>query len=125
MDYVKDQQQKKLQKESEMISKKYRANLKTYQDGLKLRSKDESKWTSDDYRNMIKFKQLFKDNMPAVPKSLNAKKERWQIVKYYPDPTEPTQPEGYIDDAPVVKPTAHCGASDDELSNSSVAMFQV
>ena len=75
---------------------------------------------------MIKFKHIFKENMPALPKSLTAKKERWEVVKYFPDPSEPSQPDGYIDDAPViVRPTAHRGASNDEQSDTSVAMFQV
>ena len=126
MNYVKNQQQKKIRKENEITSKKYRFNLKTYQDGLRIRNKDETKWTSDDYCAMIKFKQLFKDNMPPLPKSLPTKKERWQVVKYFPDPVEPTQPDGYVDDAPPVAiPVSQRGASDDELSDASLEMFQV
>ena len=97
MDYVLQQQQRKMRRESEIISKKYRVNLKTYQRGITLKNtKDESKWTADDYLAMIRFKHLFKDNMPALPKTLPTRKDRWQVVKYFPDPEEPIQPDSYI-----------------------------
>ena len=91
LDYVKQQQELKIRKETAIASKKYRVNLKAYQDGINL-TKDQAKWTADDYRTMIRFKQLFKDNMPPLPKTLSEKKARWEIVKYYPDPYEPEQP---------------------------------
>ena len=94
MDYVMQQQQRKQQKESKIISKKYRVNLKTYQQSITVNNtKDESKQTADDYLTMIRFKHLFKDNMPPLPKTLQAQKERWQVVKYFPDPEEPVQPD--------------------------------
>ena len=78
---------------------------------------------------MIKFKQLFKENMPALPKNLNTMKERWQVVKYFPDPYEPVQQrEGYVppEDKPIaVVDVGRRGASDDELSDASVDMFEV
>ena len=125
MEYVKQQQAKKVRKESEIASKKYRANMKVYQDGINLQ-KEESKWNGDDYMTMIKFKQLFKENMPALPKTLPTKKERWETVKYFPDPLISEQPEDYIPEAaPVVLTTNHRGESDDKQSEASVAMFQV
>ena len=64
--------------------------------------------------------------MPPLPKSLPDKKDRWQVVKYYPDPCEPEQPEGYVPEKkPVNVVVSQRGASDDEVSLASVDMFAV
>ena len=127
LDYVKQQQEQKIRKELEQASKKYRQHLKTYQDGLRINDKDQSKWTGDDYQSMIKFKQLFKDNMPSLPKTLPEKKARWDVVKYFPDPPKPIVPDGYIPErkTAVVVSISQRGDSDDDLSHGSIDMFQV
>ena len=128
LDYVRQQQAAKLRKEAEVISKRYRANLKTYQEGANVVNKEQSKWTSNDYQIMIKYKQLSKDNMPPLPKNLQARKDRWEAVKYFPDPLEPVQPPEYIalQEEPVEPvPIGNRGDSDDDLSVASIAMFQV
>ena len=75
---------------------------------------------------MVKFKHLFKDNMPPLPKTVKEKKQRWEVVKFFPDPYEPVQPEDYISaKTPVKAMVSQRGASDDEVSEASIDMFQV
>ena len=129
MDLVRKQQQDKINKQAHAIPAKYRTNLKLYQDGIALRnSKKVGDWTSSDFHTMIKFKQLFKDNMPPLPTTLQSRKLRWfQVCKSMADPPCPTKPDAYID--AVSKPTLQTvdarGGRDDEMSVASIDMFPV
>ena len=48
---------------------------------------------------MIKFKQLGKDGMPALPTNLPGYRQRWNDIRHFPDPVRPVAPEGYVDPA--------------------------
>ena len=80
---------------------------------------------------MIKFKQLFKDDMPALPTNLTSRKQRWYAVcQHMEDPPVPTPPENYLDNVaapstPHTERSATRGDSDDDMSELSFEMFAV
>lgn len=133
MDLVRKQQSDKVAKQVQAQSVKYRLQKKVYDDGIALRnsSKKIKDWTSSDFHTMIKFKQLFKDNMPSLPTSLQSRKLRWfQVSRFMEDPPAPTKPDGYIDVEPNPsglqrQPDENRGCSDDDMSAASVEMFPV
>ena len=132
MDLVRKQQQDKETKQAVTLSIRYRDSLKIYEQGLALRStKKIDDWTSSNFYTMIKFKQLFKDEMPALPTNLTARKQRWfSVCQYMQDPPVPTRPDSYVelDNSPStpIGPLATCrGDSDDDMSELSFEMFAV
>ena len=79
---------------------------------------------------MIKFKQLDKDDMPALPTNLTSRKQRWYATcQHMSDPPEPTRPNNYIDIAAPPTPMGELatgrGDSDDDMSELSYEMFEV
>ena len=133
MDLVRKQQQDKETKQAVALSVKYRDSLKIYQQGLALQSaKKIDEWTSSNYYTMIKFKQLDKEDMPALPTNLTRRKQRWfGVCQHMEDPSPPTCPDNYVEEAAPPQAslgqlsTTVRGDSDDEMSELSFEMFAV
>ena len=106
--------------------------MKVYEDGKALQSKKINDWNSSDFYTMIKFKQLFKDNMPSLPTNLIARKQRWfSVCQHMEDPPLPQPPENYIEldnnspSTPIGQVATARGDSDDDMSELSFEMFAV